>query len=128
MARLRQVLRSATSSRDPAYCPEAGDIIWIDFDPQAGREQAGRRPALVLSPRPYNQLVRLCVLCPMTSQGKGYPFEVAVPPNGDVTGFVLADQVKSLSWHDRNAAFACVAPEGLVADAKAKIKALLGIL
>jgi mRNA interferase MazF len=75
----------------PAYCPEAGDIIRINFDPQEGREQWGRRPALVLSPRSYNQRSRLCVLCPITSEAKAYPFEVPLPAGQRVTGVVLAD-------------------------------------
>lgn len=79
MARLSQLLRSATKSSSEPYCPDIGDIISICFDPQAGREQAGRRPALVLSPRKYNERTRLCVVCAMTNQGKGYPFEVGVP-------------------------------------------------
>jgi mRNA interferase MazF len=127
MARLQRVPRSATSSRDEPYCPDADDVVEIDFDPQAGREQAGRRPALVLSPRPYNRLARLCVLCPITSQVKGYPFEVALPEGHPVTGVVLSDQVKSMSWHDRNAQFLCDAPAGIAAHARAKMKALLQI-
>lgn len=127
MARLQQALRSATSSPNQPYCPDAGDIVKISFDPQAGREQAGRRPALVLSPRQYNQLARLCVLCPITNQEKGYPFEVAIPQNQHVTGVVLADQVKSMSWQERHAEFVCQAPDGVATHAKAKIKALLGM-
>jgi mRNA interferase MazF len=127
MARLGRVIQSETSSPSSLYCPEAGDLIWIDFDPQAGREQAGRRPALVLSPRRYNELVRLCILCPISNQAKGYPFEIALPDSGQVTGVVLADQFKSLSWHDRKAELICAAPPGIAAHARAKIKALLSI-
>lgn len=126
MARWQRDLRSGTSSPEP-YCPDAGDIIRIDFDPQAGREQAGRRPALVLSPRRYNDLARLCVLCPIINQGKGYPFEVAIPEGHEVTGVVLADQVKSLSWQDRRAEFIGPAPSGVAAQVKAKIRALLSL-
>lgn len=126
MAKLQQLLRSATSSpKGTAYCPEAGDIIEISFDPQAGREQAGRRPALVLSPRMYNEKARLCVLCPITNQGKGYPFEVRIPDGHSVTGVVLSDQVKSMSWEDRRAEFKCPGPDAVIADVKAKIKALI---
>ena len=82
------------NSAEP-YCPDVGDIVWINFDPQIGREQAGRCPALILSPRRYNSIVRLCVLCPITNQAKGWRFEVALPPGHGVTGVVLADQVKS---------------------------------
>ena len=127
MARRTQDLRSAPSSPDPAYCPEAGDIIRIDFDPQAGREQAGKRPALVLSSRRYNQIARLCVLCPITSQVKRYPFEVEIIGSKDVHGVVLSDQVKSLSWQDRGAVFVCAAPNAALLHTKAKIKALLQI-
>ncbi|WP_210496130.1 endoribonuclease MazF [Microvirga antarctica] len=114
-------------SSSSAYCPDAGDLIWLTFNPQAGREQNGRRPALVLSPRSYNALSRLCVLCPITNQGKGYPFEVPLPTGASVTGFVLSDQVKSLSWVDRDAAFIATAPAPVVSHARAKIKALLQI-
>lgn len=111
----------------PSYCPDAGDVIDINFDPQQGREQRGRRPALVLSPRTYNQRAGLCVLCPITSQQKGYPFEVAIPAGHRVTGVVLSDQVKSLSWERRNAALRCPAPSEVLRETKGKIKALLQI-
>src|SRR5687767_16037745 len=81
-----------------AYIPDSGDIVWITFNPQAGHEQAGRRPALVLSPASYNGKVGLAILCPITSQVKGYPFEVATPARSRVCGVILADQVKSLDW------------------------------
>jgi mRNA interferase MazF len=97
----------------------------LNFNPQTGREQDGRRPALVLSPRSYNQLSRLCVLCPITNQGKGYPFEVPIPHGEVVTGYVLSDQIKSLSWATRNAEFIGAAPEAVVLHTKAKIKALI---
>ena len=123
-------LRSAKSSAKPEpYCPERGDLIWISFDPQTGREQAGRRPALVLSPRIYNQLARLCVLCPLTSRAKGYSFEVAYPEGigGIAGGVVLADQVKSMSWVERQAEFAGVAHAAVLADVGAKVRALLSL-
>lgn len=107
------------------YCPEVGDLVWIEFDPQQRREQRGRRPALVLTPRRYNQRSGLCVLCPITSRQKGYPFEVLLPPGRPVTGVVLSDQVKSLSWQVRGAAFAGRAPNAVLQQAKDKIKALL---
>lgn len=124
MARLSHILRSATSSAEP-YCPDAGDVIWISFDPQAGREQAGRRPALVLSPQKYNQQTRLCVLCPITNQVKGYPFEVVVPDGIGVTGAILSDQVKSLSWAERQSEMIRKIPDAVVADVRAKISALI---
>lgn len=114
------------SLRDEPYCPEDGDVVWIDFNPQAGREQAGRRPAIVLSPQAYNLKVKLCVICPITSRAKGYPFEVPIPPGLPVHGVVLADQVKSLSWERRNAAFACTAPRDTRIEVRAKVRALLG--
>lgn len=94
-----------------AYVPERGDIVWLTFTPQAGYEQAGRRPALVLSPRAYNGKVGLAIFCPITSQIKGYPFEVAIPQGLTVNGVILSDQVKSLDWKARNAEFVCKLPE-----------------
>jgi mRNA interferase MazF len=85
------------------YVPEAGDLVWVDFAPQAGREQAGRRPALVLTPRAYNDKAGLAVLCPITSHSKGYPFEVALPAGNRLRGVILADHLKSLDWRQRNA-------------------------
>ena len=92
------------------YVPDKGDIVWLDFDPQVGHEQAGRRPALVLSPAAYNRRTGLGVFCPITSRIKGYPFEVVLPSNGagvgSVTGVVLSDQVKNLDWQARGVRFA----------------------
>ena len=107
------------------YCPDIGDVIDITFDPQEGREQRGRRPALVLSGRSYNRRARLCVLCPITNQQKGYPFEVVIPHGYAVGGVVLSDQVKSLSWEKRNAVLRCPCPPGVLPEVKAKVKALL---
>jgi mRNA interferase MazF len=111
-----------------AYCPDAGDVIDITFGPQEGREQRGRRPALVLTGRAYNRRAGLCVLCPITNQQKGYPFEVAIPQGQAVTGVVLSDQVKSLSWERRNAVLRCPGPPGVLRETKGKIKALLQIV
>ncbi len=86
---------------DKKYVPDRGDIVWIDFNPQAGHEQSGRRPAVILSPSAYNGLVGLVLLCPVTSRIKGYPFEVLIPDGISVRGVVLADQVKSLDWRIR---------------------------
>ena len=85
-----------------ASVPERRDVVWLNFDPQRGHEQAGHRPALVLSPRAYNDKVGLAIVCPITSQKKGYPFEVDIPDGHGVTGVILADQVKSLDWRKRN--------------------------
>src|SRR5947199_10236049 len=86
-----------------SYIPERGDAVWISLDPEAGHEQAGRRPALVLSPSSYNRKAELALVCPITNQVKGYPFEVAVPQGLAVSGVILADQVKSLDWRERRA-------------------------
>ena len=85
------------------YVPEKGDVVWLDFDPQAGHEQSGRRLAFVLSPAAYNGRTGLMLCCPVTTQVKGYPFEVAIEGNSKVKGVILADQVKSLDWQKRNA-------------------------
>src|SRR5437016_1269592 len=87
------------------YVPEAGELVWLSFSPQAGREQAGRRPALVLSPRVYNARAGLCVVCPVTNQSKGYPFEVLLPDGQSVGGVVLSDHVKSADWNVRRAEY-----------------------
>ena len=101
--------------RKSRYVPERGDVVWISMDPQAGHEQAGRRPALVLSPATYNRKTGLAVLCPITSQVKGYPFEVPMPENQPVRGVALADQIKSLDWRARKVtSFSRVPPEVLV--------------
>ena len=87
----------------PVYIPRRGDAVWLNFNPQSGHEQAGRRPALVLSPEEYNRKTGLAIFCPITSQVKGYPFEVKLPAGFPVSGVVLADQVKSLDWQMREA-------------------------
>ena len=108
-----------------AYTPERGDAVWINFDPQAGHEQAGRRPAVVLSPSAYNVKVGLAILCPITNRPKGYPFEVAIPPGLPVTGVILADQVKSLDWRVRKAEFISRIPDAQVAGTLKLIQSLL---
>lgn len=108
-----------------AHIPERGDAVWITLDPQAGHEQAGRRPALVLSPSAYNGRVGLALLCPITNQAKGYPFEVPLPEGLPVTGVVGADQVKSLDWRARKASRICAVPEGIVAEVVRRLQTLL---
>src|SRR5580765_4803841 len=93
-----------------AYVPDRGDAVWITLNPQAGHEQAGRRSAVVLSPAAYNGKAGLAILCPITNQIKGYPFEVVLPSGLAVTGAILSDRVKSLDWHARNAIFICTLP------------------
>ncbi|MBW6535008.1 MAG: endoribonuclease MazF [Mariniphaga sp.] len=94
-----------------AFIPDTGDIVWLTFTPQTGHEQAGRRPALVLSPASYNRKVCLAIFCPITSQIKGYPFEVRIPDRLKISGAVLSDQIKSLDWVARKAEFICKMPQ-----------------
>ncbi len=108
-----------------AYVPQRGDAVWLSFDPQAGHEQAGRRPAVVLSPAAYNGQVGLALLCPITTQIKGYPFEVTIPSGLGVRGVVLADQVKSFDWRVRRAALICALPSETVVEILAKLTLLL---
>jgi mRNA interferase MazF len=108
-----------------AYCPKRGDIIWISFNSQAGHEQSGHRFALVLSPEPYNGKVGLAILCPVTNQVKGYPFEVKVPPGLKAAGVILSDQVKSMDWKVRGASFVCALPENVVRQVLNKVGTLL---
>jgi len=108
-----------------AYIPERGDLVWLSFNPQAGHEQAGHRPALVLSPAAYNDKVGLALLCPITSQVKGYPFEVPLPAGLPLNGVILADQVRSLDWRSRQAEFVATLPAPVVARVLDKLQALL---
>jgi mRNA interferase MazF len=112
-------------SRKHAYVPERGDAVWITLDPQAGHEQAGRRPALVLSPSAYNGRVGLALFCPITRQAKGYPFEVPIPAGEPVAGVVGADQVKSLDWRARKAARIGAVAEEVVAQVLQRLQTLL---
>ena len=109
------------------FVPERGGAVWITFNPQAGHEQSGRRPAVVLSPAAYNKKVGLALLCPVTSQVKGYPFEAILPPGLKVQGAVLSDHVKSLDWRERKATFICKLPASLVAEVLGKLNTLLEV-
>ena len=91
--------------KHPAYTPAQGDLVWLDFNPQSGHEQSGRRPAVVLSPTAYNKRLGLALVCPVTRQAKGYPFEVALPRSLPVTGVALSDHIKSQDWRARRAEF-----------------------
>jgi len=107
------------------YVPERGDVVWLHFDPQTGHEQAGTRPALVISPRAYNRRVGLALFCPITSQVKGYPFEVVLPQGLKVKGAILSDQLKSLDWRVRKATRMGVLPGDVLDETIARILALV---
>ena len=107
------------------YVPGRGDIVWLQFSPQAGHEQAGRRPALVVSPEAYNRKVGLALFCPVTSRVKGYPFEVVLPSGLAVSGAVLSDQIKSLDWHVREVQRVCTAPHEVTEEVLAKVLTLV---
>ena len=109
------------------YIPNRGDVVWINMNPQAGHEQAGRRPAVVLSPYSYNAKVGLALFSPVTNQIKGYPFEVVIPEGNKVAGAILSDQVKSLDWKVRNAEFFCKIPESVILEILTKFATLLRI-
>src|SRR5512138_2748963 len=109
------------------YIPDRGDLIWISFDPQAGHEQAGHRPAVVLSPKAYNGKVGLALLCPITSQAKGYPYEVVIPPGLAISGVVLSDQVKNLDWQVRQSKFIAKLPDQVIAEILQKLATLLSV-
>lgn len=108
----------------PAYVPAAGDIVWLQFNPQAGHEQAGHRPALVLSPASYNAKTGLMLCCPVTTRIKGYPFEVAVA--GERANVALSDQVKSLDWRARKAQCKGRATATELGEVRARAIALIG--
>ena len=107
------------------YIPQCGDVVWITLNPQAGHEQAGRRPAVVLSPQNYNSKVGLAILCPITNQIKGYPFEVLLPTGLPIAGAILSDQVKSLDWRARNAELICTLPTETISEVLQKLVTLL---
>jgi mRNA interferase MazF len=109
------------------YVPDRGDLVWLQFNPQAGHEQAGRRPALVISPKAYNGKVGLALFCPVTSAVKGYPFEVQLPSGVGAEGAVLADQVKSLDWKARRAERFAQVPQGVMEEVLGRVAALVGI-
>jgi len=108
-----------------AYVPKRGDVVWMTMNPQAGHEQAGRRPAVILSPAAYNAKVGLVLAAPVTSRVKGYPFETLVPSGLPVSGAILSDQVKSLDWRAREAALSCELPSSVVSEVLQKLRTLL---
>ena len=107
------------------YVPRRGDLVWISLDPRLGQEQSGRRPAVVLSPESYNAKVGLALFCPVTSQIKGYPWEVVLPGGLAISGAVLSDQVKSLDWRSRRAEFAGALPDSAIREILGKLEALI---
>ena len=107
------------------YIPQCGDVVWITLNPQAGHEQAGRRPTVVLSPRNYNGKTGMAILCPITNQIKGYPFEVIIPADLPVAGAILSDQVKSLDWRARNTELICSLPHETISEVLQKLITLL---
>jgi mRNA interferase MazF len=108
-----------------SYVPNRGDVVWLNFNPQRGHEQTGRRPAVVLSPQVYNQKVGLGIFCPITNQQKGYPFEVEIPVGLGVTGVILADQVKNLDWRVRRAEYLASLPDTVIREVLQKLRTLL---
>jgi mRNA interferase MazF len=107
------------------YKPRRGDLVWLEFSPQAGHEQSGHRPGVIISPESYNTKVGLALMCPVTSSVKGYPFEVPLPPNLPVCGVVLADQIRSLDWRARNARFIAGLPSDTLLEIIGKIRTLV---
>lgn len=108
-----------------SYVPDRGDVVWLHFDPPAGHEQAGRRPALVVSPRAYNRTVGLALFCPITSRSKGYPFEVSLPESGPARGVILSDRLKSLDWRARGAQRFDTVSDGTMHEVTARILTLV---
>jgi mRNA interferase MazF len=107
--------------------PDAGDLVWVNFSPHAGHEQAGHRPALVLSPRQYHERTALAIVCPITSNTTPYPFKVVLPEGLPITGAVLADQVKSIDRGARQLRIAAPAPGAVLAEVRARLAPLLGM-
>jgi mRNA interferase MazF len=108
-----------------AYVPNRGDAVWLNFNPQSGHEQSGRRPAVVISPLAYNKRVSLGIFCPITTKVKGYPFEVLIPGGLKVTGAILSDQVKNLDWKARDVELICQIPEATMQEVLKKLLVLI---
>lgn len=107
------------------YVPARGDVIWLTFNPQSGHEQSGRRPAIVVSPRGYNEKVGLALCCPITSRIKDYPFEVRITIKNKIDGVILSDQLRSLDWKERQADFIAPAPEEILDQTVEKLSLLI---
>ena len=123
--RRRSLVSPSAAPRRARYVPDRGDAVWLTFDPQAGHEQSGQRPALVLSPKRYNARTGLAILCPVTGQIKGYPFEVIIPEGLAIQGAVLADQVRNLDWRARRASRICEIPTSTTEEVMGKLRTLL---
>jgi mRNA interferase MazF len=108
-----------------AFVPERGDVVWIALDPRVGHEQSGHRPAVVLSPSRYNARTGLCICCPISSQVKGFPFEVLLPAGLAISGVVLSDQAKSVDWRARHASQICSLPAATITEIRRKLLALI---
>jgi len=115
----------ATRSSD--YCPDAGELVWIDLNPTLGHEQSGHRPAIVLTARQYNERSGLCIICPITGRARGYPFEVTIPEGRAISGVILVDQVRSVAWEKRYVKIAGVAPVKLLDEVRERLAVLLQI-
>ena len=126
MAKRTGARTSVARRGDARHIPDTGELIWLTFTPQAGREQAGRRPGLVLSPRSYNAKVGLCLVCPVTQHAKGYVFEVALPDGLPVHGVVLADHVKSADWQERGSEHIATVPAEVLDEVRSQAKAPTG--
>ena len=114
---------SHTSQR---YIPDRGDLVWLNFTPQTGHEQRGKRPALILSPKIYNEKTSLCICLPITSKVKGYPFEVALPKGFEVEGVILSDQVKNLDFVAREVSYVGNVPHEVLMNVQKNVLALIG--
>lgn len=106
------------------YIPDKSDVVWLEFDPQSGHEQKGKRPAIVISPANYNEKTGLAIFCPITSKEKGYPFEVKLRSK-KISGVILSDQIKSLDWKARKAEFIMKASDSIMEDVISKLKLLI---
>ena len=113
---MKNYLENLLEKKFGNYIPSKGDIVWLSFNPQSGHEQSGHRPAIVISPKEYNEKVGLALFCPITSMVKDYPFEVRVKIKDKIDGAILSDQVKSLDWINRKADFIVKAPKGIVEE------------
>src|SRR6202035_101904 len=127
MAKRTGARPSAARRGDARDIPDARELIWLSVTPQVGREQAGRRPGLVLSPRSYNAKVGLCLVCPVTHHAKGYAFEVGLPDGLPVQGVILADHIKSADWQGRGSDPIATVPADVLDEVRAKLKPLLGM-